>query len=101
MVVMSAPLASSLPPPAPFRTSSIRRDLRDMVALLRFVKQRRLALSAAGESTAAADELLATLKQELRLLWRVRATACTLEQYQFDPDIRHHLDPGRAVPPGA
>jgi hypothetical protein len=58
--------------PFPSPAASIRRDIVDLVRLMRFVKERRAALAAGREATAPADVLLATLDRQLRIVWRSR-----------------------------
>jgi hypothetical protein len=59
-------------PSFPSPAASIRRDIVDLIRLMRFVKERRAALAAVRESTAPADELLATLDRQIRIVWRSR-----------------------------
>lgn len=59
--------------------TGMRRDITDMIRLIRFVQQRRAEIAAGqgASDPAAGDELLTTLRRELEAILPLRHPACS------------------------
>lgn len=63
--------------------TAMRRDITDMIRLIRFVQQRRAEIAAGqgASDPAGGDELLTTLRRELEVILPLRHPACSRQRW--------------------